>query len=88
MKKINLEYEYLKVNFRNTSSIMELFKKRNQLRSQLDIKNFDYKMNKKIYLAITNVNLELSKILESYHRKYRKEIVYKGVDLNDVIPFC
>ena len=66
---------------------MELFKKRNQLKSQIDIKNFDYKMNKKLYIAIANTNLELSKILESYHRKYKKEIVYKGVDLNDVTPF-
>ena len=87
MKKIVLEIDYLSVTRRNIGKIVECLKKRNYYKHQINVEDFSFKTNKKLYQAIDNVNMEMKKLLETYHRKFKKEIVYKGVDLQDVANF-
>ena len=85
MKKISLEIDYLKVTQKNVGEIMEYLKKRNYYKDQINPNGFEYKKYKKLYFTIETNNLELRKLLEPYRKKYNKEVLYKGVEVSEVV---
>ena len=84
MEKINLEIDYLQVTQKNVGEIMGFVKKRNYYREQIIGEGFEYKKYRKLYFAIDGNNIDMRKLLEQYRKKYNKDVLYKGIELNEV----
>jgi len=85
MEKITLEIDYLTVTQKNVGEIMGFIKKRNYYREQINFEGFEYRKYRKLYFAIDGNNIDMRKLLEQYRRKYNKDVLYKGIEVNEII---
>lgn len=54
------------------------------LRAKLNIDDFSYSINKKIYVFLHNLCLQMEDLLYEYEETQEKEFVWRGANLKDV----
>ena len=86
-KKIEFEIDFQQNYHKISFNLIEKLKERTMLRNKLNIDDFSYNSNKKIYSFLRNLSEQIDHLLDEYEETQEKAFIWRGIDVRDVRKF-
>lgn len=83
-KRVENEIDFLQNHYKISFNIIEKLKERMVLRSKLNVEDFTYTNNKKLFTFLRNLCLQLEELLYEYEETQGKAFIWRGVNVQDV----
>lgn len=83
-KRVENEIDFLQNHYKISFNIIEKLKERMVLRSKLNVEDFTYTNNKKLFTFLKNLCLQLEELLYEYEETQGKAFIWRGVNVQDV----
>ena len=85
ISKILLEADYLQILQKNAREVIQLVERQIKIKEQIPKENFSYKLARNVYNELLENSSKLMEALSQYTTKFKKELIYRGIDASDVI---